>query len=214
MAQDLIYGQPAGGLGGAGLGLVVCAYAEPELDRSPVVEKLSAQGVHVYRDWPNFRSNGFEGAEAAICAIVALQGPVWRGLVRVRARRSSLALMMITNHTRANTRALARMELDELLFLDEISDDALSAAIAGLARQTTTRIAAAALRENTIGLDAELAETLARACASQRPVQSVPELARIMGYARSVLTRRWEECISTGSKPHHFLEWLLCGGGN
>lgn len=167
----------------------ICVYAAPELAGSVIFTLLKDRALEVHTDWAAFRSNLLT-AESAICVLVSLQTWVWTDLLSVRSHRSALALMVITEYSCANSHALARAEIVEVLFLDEITPRSLTGGIAGLARRSITRLAAAALRENHGSFDTELAETLARACTSQRLVRSVDDLARLMGYSRSTLWSR------------------------
>lgn len=194
--------------GGVGLAPACCAYVDAELDDSSVVGMLTAAGLHVSREWVEFRSNGLDVADAAICVILGLKGPVWSDLLRFVTGDTHLTFMLITEYTRDNARAFAHVKVDELLFIDEVSETALHRRIASMTSRRITRIAAAALREHAMGLDSELAETLARACTTQSLVRSVHDLVGIMGYSRSEFTRRWEQCTPAGSQPHHFVEWL------
>lgn len=186
----------------------ICAYVDRGASSQRIVALLRAQGLHLCQDWHEFRSNGLGGAEAAICVISELHGPVWNAILQLRTHRPAMAMMLITEQTRENGRALGCIEVDELLFLDEVSDTALETKTAALTRRTTTRIAAAVLREEQLTLDPEIAGTVVRACVAKHLVRSVEELARLLGCSSSQLERRWQRCTPSGSKPKLFIKWL------
>jgi hypothetical protein len=194
--------------GDSGRNGAVRTYVDPHAERYRIAAQLQDQGLEVCRDWHEFRLSCTEPVEVMICAIPELGGTVWRDLLAIRAKNAALACIMITEHTEQNTYELASNQIDEVLFLHQISKDLLHAAIRGLARRTTLRLAAAKLRENNFGLDPEFAETLAKACVATYLVRTVNELARMTGLSRSQFTRRWKQCIPH-ARPHRFLDWLL-----
>lgn len=185
-----------------------CAYADRDVSLDhPALGMLRAYGLPVYRDWGDFRLDA-GSAEVVVCVLSQLCGPTWDSLLRLRKQQRALTMMLVAAHSRDNTKALATVAFDEFLLLDDVSEAALAAKIDGLTCRATTRLAAVSLRENKFGLDAEVAATLARACASVQPTRSVRDLACIMGYSSSQLERRWQRCLPPTSKPHDFIQWL------
>lgn len=187
----------------------VRAYIDPRLDDVRIIPLLTTAGINMYRDWRQFRVAGVPEADSAICAIAARSDQVWTELSRLRTERPSLTLLVVTEHARASARGLGRVEVDEVLFVDEVAETSLAAALARVTRRTVLRHAADLLRCGAFRLDSELAETLARACRAQPAVRSASELVRAMGYSRSTLTRRWKRCTMADSHPHLFVDWLL-----
>jgi DNA-binding response OmpR family regulator len=187
----------------------ICAYAERGALEARLREALQREKVLVYECWTTFQRVGLTGASAATCILVDLRGPLWEELLRLRVERTSFPILLLTRFTRENARALAAVSLDQVLFLDEATEPDIVSAIRSVRRRSLLHAAAATLRANPMGLDPELAETLARACSAPIPIRTVHELARLMGCSRSTVARRWSAAAAPASPPHRFIEWLL-----
>lgn len=191
---------------GAGSGAVVL-YATRNVDAGRLARCLSAYEVLSVRSWEDL----MEAAPASECSVVTAPRlrRTQRRLRQFRLQLPLLPLVLVTRPHPRNARLLGKIDVDEVLWLDDAPRTLPRAIERARNRSALTRVAEALAEAER--LPRRLRTALSTCCTVHPPVTRVDEIGRLADRSRSSLWRDWKTALEDRTDPDlkSFLAWIL-----
>lgn len=145
------------------------------------------------------------------CAVICIE---WLGeseelsrLTALRARTPEVPFVLVTRKEADNIRLVIRVQVDEVVWLHEVSH-ALSAAVARARTRGLFHTLHLVIRDNR-ELSPRLREALLHALRAEHHAFSVATLARAVRCDRRTLWHAWRRAVVEGPRLEDFLHWLI-----
>ena len=174
--------------------------------RDLLTSGTSAAKVFSARSWPEFE----RFSAAASCGIVCLEWLQGQELTALQAYRRRCPLqptVLITEHTRENSRRLRDIPLNEVVWTSEMAA-LLKPAVTRASSSRLLYLLASGIPRNA-SLPILLREGLTIVFKSHRPIRSLKELVQLLGCARSTLRRQWLEAFGHQGSLKELLDWVI-----
>ncbi len=187
---------------------VVALKVRDDIDRLVREALRSEAAVSSYGIWDEFQRAAAR-ADCAIMPIVQFEPELTYHMRELEQAAPDIPLVFIIREGLESLTPAVGLESGaaELLSLNAVATGLPAAMARALERTWLRRVARNAERTNKVS--PILANAIAAACRSRRPVRTLDDLAALVGRSRSDLARRWHATIPKGVTPKVFLDWVI-----
>jgi hypothetical protein len=188
---------------------MIAVYCPEERQVARLYSALSGMSVQRTEIWSQFKDT-VSGAACALVVVDWLAGnPVVQRLEALRVQYPNKPIVLVTRKDADNVRQLRRVEIDEVVWTEEI-EHSLGATV-DRTRQTTVFHDIAARIEGAQHLPLRLRHALAHVFRFPRPISTVEELATAVGCDRRTLWRMWRNAVpeETELRLQDVIDWNI-----